>query len=218
MVETPPPKARSSWYLLIGGIFAFLASLILFISFCSPYWFESYPETYSEFVRMGLWNFCFRNYRHPSYQYDELFDGCHWVFSYKYQNIRDWMQPAWLIFVQAVMSLSVIFALLSLSCISVILMRFLLKLEVFFIGAAFVFEAIISVIMFLGVSVFGGMCYNRSWLQYPSFNHLSWAYGLAVVSMFFHMFAAAYLYADTKRAQDYRRRTSNLVYNMHPRY
>lgn len=87
------PKARSSWYLLIGGIFAFLASLILFISFCSPYWLESYPETYSEFVRMGLWNFCFKNYRHPSYQYDELFDGCHWVFSYKYQNIRDWMQP-----------------------------------------------------------------------------------------------------------------------------
>ncbi|GFX76248.1 uncharacterized protein TNCV_1233851 [Trichonephila clavipes] len=93
MVETPPPKVRSSWYLLIGGIFAFIASLILFISFCSPYWFESYPETYSEFVRMGLWNFCFKNYRHPSYQYDELFDGCHWVFSYKYQNIRDWMQP-----------------------------------------------------------------------------------------------------------------------------
>lgn len=88
-----PPKARSSWYLLIGGILAFLATLVLFISFCSPYWLESYPETYAEFVRMGLWNFCFRNYRHPSYQYDELFDGCHWVFSYKYQNIRDWMQP-----------------------------------------------------------------------------------------------------------------------------
>ncbi|GFX76244.1 uncharacterized protein TNCV_1233821 [Trichonephila clavipes] len=126
--------------------------------------------------------------------------------------------PAWLIFVQAVMSLSVIFALLSLSFISVILMRFLIKFEVFFIGAAFVCEAIISVIMFLGVSVFGGMCYNRSWLQYPSFNHLSWAYGLAVVSMFFHMFAAAYLYADTKRAQDFRRRASNLVYNMQPRF
>ena len=31
--------------------------------------------------------------RHPPYQYDEIFHGCHWIYSSKYQNIRDWLQP-----------------------------------------------------------------------------------------------------------------------------
>lgn len=41
----------------------------------------------------GLWDFCFNNYRHPPYQYDEKFNGCHYIYSYKYQNIRDWLNP-----------------------------------------------------------------------------------------------------------------------------
>lgn len=49
---------------------------------------------------------------------------------------------AWLIFVQAVMSLGLIFSLLSLSFISVVLMRFLIKFEVFIIGAACILETI----------------------------------------------------------------------------
>lgn len=48
--------------------------------------------------------------------------------------------------------------------------------------------------IFLGVAVFGGKCWDRSWLMYPNFNHLSWAYGLAVVSFFFHVFAAIFLF------------------------
>lgn len=50
---------------------------------------------------------------------------------------------AWLIFVQAVMSLSIIFCLLSLCFVSVVLMRFLLKLEVYLITASFLCETII---------------------------------------------------------------------------
>lgn len=87
-----------------------------------------------------------------------------------------------------------------------------------FVFTRFSFLFPIAALMFLGVSVFGGMCYDRSWLQYPSFNHLSWAYGLAVVSMFFHMFSACYFFADCKRAREHRRRASNLVYNMQPRF
>lgn len=43
------------------------------------------------------WPICHRDpcdlYRHPPYQYDEIFHGCHWIYSSKYQNIRDWLQP-----------------------------------------------------------------------------------------------------------------------------
>jgi hypothetical protein len=67
--------------------------ILLLIAFASPYWLSSYSYTYSPFVRLGLWDFCFNNYRHPPYQYDERFHGCHWVYSSKFQNIRDWLQP-----------------------------------------------------------------------------------------------------------------------------
>lgn len=76
-----------------GAIVALVAWIFLLIAFASPYWLSSYKYTYSEFVRLGLWDFCFRDYRHPSYQYDQKFSGCYWVYSGVYHNIRDWLQP-----------------------------------------------------------------------------------------------------------------------------
>lgn len=86
-------RVKVSTRLLAGSILVLLSWLLLLISFASPYWLSSYSHTYSPFVRMGLWDFCFNNYRHPPYQYDEKFSGCHWIFSSKFQNIRDWLQP-----------------------------------------------------------------------------------------------------------------------------
>jgi hypothetical protein len=51
-----------------------------------------------------------------------------------------------------------------------------------------------AVLLFLAVSIFGGECWRRDWLMYPNFNYLSWSYGLAVISMFFHGFAAFFVY------------------------
>ena len=46
---------------------ATLTSFILdFLAFCSPYWLESYPETNSKFLRMGIWSACFDGFIHPS--------------------------------------------------------------------------------------------------------------------------------------------------------
>lgn len=74
-----------------------------------------------------------------------------------------------------------------------------------------------AVPVFLSVSVFGGLCFERSWLQYPIYNHLSWAYALAVVAFFFHAFAALMLLGETFKARERRRRANNLIYNMQPR-
>jgi hypothetical protein len=51
-----------------------------------------------------------------------------------------------------------------------------------------------AVLLFLAVAIFGGECWRRDWLMYPNFNYLSWSYGLAVISMFFHAFAAFFVY------------------------
>lgn len=55
---------------------------------------------------MGLWMYCFEDFRFPSYQFDHLFDGCHNVFSQEYYVIREWLLPGWLLAVQAFVTIS----------------------------------------------------------------------------------------------------------------
>jgi len=63
-------------------------------AFCySPYWIQSYQETFSDFKHMGLWEYCFDQFRYPYYQFDKLFDGCHYIFSQEYYVIREWLLP-----------------------------------------------------------------------------------------------------------------------------
>lgn len=66
---------------LIGASITYVAGLFLLLSFAGPYWIESYPEMFSSFKHMGLWEYCFDRFRFPSYQFDKLFHGCHYIFS-----------------------------------------------------------------------------------------------------------------------------------------
>jgi hypothetical protein len=52
----------------------------------------------------------------------------------------------------------------------------------------------IGFLLFLAVAVFGGEAYRKDWMMYPQYNFISWSYGLAVISMFLHCFAAAAIY------------------------
>jgi hypothetical protein len=61
--------------------------------FHSPYWIQSFDETFSSFKNMGLWEYCFDNFRYPYYQFDKLFDGCNWIFSQELYVIREWLLP-----------------------------------------------------------------------------------------------------------------------------
>ena len=53
------------------------------MSFASPYWLQSWEDTQSPFKNMGLWEFCFYKFRHPDYQFDHLFHGCHPLYGKK---------------------------------------------------------------------------------------------------------------------------------------
>lgn len=76
--------------------------------FCSPYWVKSFEETFSEFKNMGLWEYCFEQFRYPYYQFPHLFDGCHHVFSQEFYVIREWLLPPWLMTVQAFVTMSLL--------------------------------------------------------------------------------------------------------------
>lgn len=73
-----------------------------------------------------------------------------------------------------------------------------------------------GVVLFLAVAIFGGQCWRRDWLMYPNYNHLSWSYGLAVISFMLHIFAAFFLYLDARTGYKLRKESRNLVMQMQP--
>lgn len=203
-----------------GALLTYIAGLLLMISFCSPYWLQSFEETFSTFKHMGLWEYCFDDFRYPYYQFDKLFTGCHHVFSQEYYVIREWLLPAWLMAVQAFVTMSF---LLSFSCQAIMALQlirlpleFILRYEYILSAIDFVCTATVAVFMFFAVAVFGGSHARRDWLMYPNFNYLSWSYGLAVISFFLHAFAAVQLYKEAKQSYELRRESRNLIMQMHP--
>ncbi|XP_022243049.1 uncharacterized protein LOC106460597 isoform X1 [Limulus polyphemus] len=200
--------------LVLGCILTFIAAVLLIIAFACPYWMESDSETDRRFVRMGLWSVCFNNYKHLPYSYDRKFDGCHWIYGYEYEDIRDWLQPGWFVFVQTMMSFALWFSMMALFTVFAIVMRVLMKLEVFLLASSAVLCVLTALPLFLAVAVFGGLCYDRSWLPGTSFNYISWAYALGVISIFFHILSSACLFSEAGKARERRRMGSNLVYNI----
>lgn len=174
--------------------------------------------------------------RHPPYQYDEKFTGCRWIYSDKYRNIRDWLQPGWFMFVQAMITLSMIFSVIGLLILSIPIMHYAQRYTVPLVGGAAVLEFLsgsltcrfLSVFMiclftpalfgFIGWLVFAIQHDTRSWLMYPNFNHLDWAFYIAVLSTVLNLVTSIMLAYETRDAQAKRQKFTNLVYNMHPRF
>merc|ERR1711953_1549783 len=152
-------RARStSRELFIASITSFIGGVFLVISFISPYWLQSWEETQSPFKNMGLWEFCFYKFRHPDYQFDHLFHGCHALYGDEYRLIREKLMPGWLMVVQLFVSLTLILAILGLLVIVSLLLRcpleWILRFEWHICGIALVCKGITAVLLFLSVCIF----------------------------------------------------------------
>lgn len=180
------------------SILAFISYLILLIAFASPYWLASYKFTDSAFKRLGLWDFCFQDYRHPAYQYDYKFSGCHWIYSQTYTNIRDWLQPSWFMFVQATTTIALCLETLGLMLISIIFMHFLIQYQLIILCLAMVFHLFTTLSLAFALLTFILKAFDRSWIMYPDFNHLDWAYYFALVSMVCNGLVTYFYYLEAK--------------------
>ncbi|CAG4922736.1 uncharacterized protein LOC123701019 [Colias croceus] len=210
------PKASNAT--LIGATITYVAGLFLLLSFAGPYWIESYPEMFSSFKHMGLWEYCFDRFRFPSYQFDKLFHGCHYIFSEEYYVIREWLLPGWLMAVQAFVTLAFILsfsAQVLLACVIIRLpLRPVLRYEWIYVSSAFVMIAVSSAFLFLAVVIFGANCYRRDWLMYPAFNVLSWSYAFAVIAFILFGVAAVLLFLESRKLYELRLEAKNLVGQM----
>ncbi|XP_043283892.1 uncharacterized protein pck [Venturia canescens] len=211
---------KASNAVVFGAFINYVAGFLLIMAFTSPYWIQSYQETFSNFKNMGLWEYCFEDFRYPHYQFDKKFEGCSHVFSYEYRVIRDWLLPGWLMVVQGFCTLSLLASYYAQVLLALVIvrwpLRFVLRFEWYFSAIACVCNAATGFMLFLAVSIFGGACWRRDWMMYPNFNHLSWSYGLAVISFMLHSLAAFFLYLDARAGYRLRKESRNLVVQMQP--
>lgn len=77
---------------------------------------------------MGIWQYCFDEFRYPLFQFDKLFNGCHHVFSKEYHAIREWLLPGWLLAVQAFMTMSFLLSFGAQAIMALQVVRFPLRL------------------------------------------------------------------------------------------
>ncbi|CAO1402483.1 unnamed protein product [Diamesa hyperborea] len=210
------PKASNA--LVVGAMLSYVGGLFLLMSFCSPYWIESYEESFSSFKNMGLWEYCFKDFSYPYYQFPRLFNGCHNIFSHEYYVIREWLLPGWLMAVQTFITLAFIYTFVALGIMACEIVRyplkFVLRYEWLLTTISFIGIAGSALFIFFGVLIFGVNAYRRDWLMYPKFNVISWSFAFAVVAMFILGFASFLLYKDAKKAYELRREAKNLVQQM----
>lgn len=132
--------------LFYGSIASYVAGILLLMSFCSPYWLQSWEDTQSPFKNMGLWEFCFYKFRHPDYQFDHLFHGCHALYGHEYRLIREKLLPGWLMVVQLFVTLALISSFLGQAVIVCLLLRapleWILRFEWHFCGIALVCKGV----------------------------------------------------------------------------
>lgn len=88
----PAPTGMLAWVGFGCTIFALAA---LCIAFASPYWYQTWPNSFNQFQNIGLWEICMDNYMHYKDDSQEIYSGCWWVFNRakKYWKLREWLLP-----------------------------------------------------------------------------------------------------------------------------
>ena len=90
--DNPAPTGFLAWAGFGCTIFSLAA---LCIAFASPYWLQTYPNSFNTFRNIGLWEVCMDNYMHHKDDSQEIYSGCWWVFSRekKYTKLIEWLLP-----------------------------------------------------------------------------------------------------------------------------
>merc|ERR1712111_92313 len=197
---------KTSDALFYGSVASFISGVLLLMSFASPYWLQSWEDTQSPFKNMGLWEFCFYKFRHPDYQFDHLFHGCHALYGDEYRLIREKLLPGWLMVVQLFVTLALMASHFGQFIIVCLLLRFplewILRFEWHFCALALVCKVATAVLLFLSICIFGAECWDRDWLLYPNYNFLSYSYAVALFSCVAFIIASLLFAKDARAAKE----------------
>lgn len=212
---------QTSNELYIGSIASFVGGVSLVISFISPYWLQSWEDTQSPFKKMGIWEFCFYKFRHPDYQFDHLFHGCHPLYGEEFRLIREKLLPGWLMVVQLFITISLILSFLGqLTSICLLLrcpLEWILRFDHPITSIGLALNASSAVLTFLSVCIFGAQCWDRDWLLYPNYNFLSYSYAVALFSCTAFIVASLLFAKDARAAKERKPFNKALLVKLNPK-
>ncbi|UYV77752.1 hypothetical protein LAZ67_15002155 [Cordylochernes scorpioides] len=202
-------ELRLACYIVLG-----LSFVLVFIAFSTSNWLASDLRVYgSAFVKIGLWEACFRSFvNREDLNLKRFYAGCRWVLTEEYQSLANILEPLGFSgFVEEVLSeassLCIFIDLTScllkdralFKCLKILkhkttlLLLPILQRSMWTISSPSVTTLCAGVCGLISIIVFGTLGHGREWMPQPEHNYLSWSFGLAVVGVFF-MFVAAVLF------------------------
>lgn len=194
-------ESKAKALAISGTVLALLATLFHILGFSTPHWLESFKQANSRFDRIGLWTACFHNFGYDRDQLGKLYDGCHWIYSYEYKPIFDWLNPRWLLAVQIMLTLGLIMNVIT--CMMLLMGRFEKGMSYRDFSSQFTTSLCMflsAILTGISVTIFGIKSdIDRLWFPRPDQNYLSWSFGLMVVSGFFGIFSGMCLMFDSFR-------------------
>jgi len=196
--EQPSPTGMMAW---LGFGCSCFALVCLAISFCSPFWLQTWPMSENRFKNMGLWHVCFYKYMQFKDDSQQMYSECWWVFSGlpKYYKLREWLTPPWFITCQVLTAGSLMIEIMTtistglifLHCCPLMNHEYLQTYGMFAAGSM-MFLA--TMILFVVGILFGWQVNDRYWLPRPDQNYLSWGFGFMVISMIFALVTGILLF------------------------
>ncbi|KAF2901380.1 hypothetical protein ILUMI_04808 [Ignelater luminosus] len=175
--------------------------IFVLIAFCTPCWLETDGKIANpQFIRIGLWEVCFKNFEEFRHQYDTRFTGCWWVFEEEYYIIHDFLLPGFFIATQFFLTLCMTLLLIAafLTWMYCFCSRHHDKylLLLMSIGADLLIAGVCGLI---GVCIFGAYGDSRDWMPNWEHNDLGWSFAMAAVGTLLLLPAGALFMVEARR-------------------
>ncbi|XP_067665560.1 uncharacterized protein [Haliotis asinina] len=187
---------------LFGLIFTVITFVCFMVGFSSPNWIEHFNKyTERQFVKMGLWEVCFKQWSYYKDYLGKKYNGCWWIFSFEYRPVWSWLNPPWLLAIQVLMVLTLMIMMV---CLIFVIMYFVkccpANKEKHYVMFSYILNFTAGAFIGISVIMFGIKAdTDRQWLPHPDSNYLSWSFGFAVLSAFFALFAGMCLLVEWMR-------------------
>ncbi|XP_018018772.1 uncharacterized protein LOC108675284 isoform X3 [Hyalella azteca] len=192
------------WSIVVSAV----SSVCIFISFASPYWLANDQRLEQpEFLNLGLWQACFRNYRDYRYFYDRIYDGCYWTLSEEMHVIDDQIRKPFFVAVQTLFTFCFVLTLIGAALTGVLVCCPGEDVEKGLLKLLAVDQTVAGVFGLVAVLVFAALGDSRDWMPHWDNNFLSWAFALAAAGVVLQLLAAVLYWVEyriTKRAEQYR--------------
>ncbi|KAJ3632861.1 hypothetical protein MTP99_009844 [Tenebrio molitor] len=189
------------------GICAVILSVTSFFfiltAFCSGYWLVNdgqIPDP--KFLRIGLWEVCFRNFEDFRHHYDNKFTGCWWVFEEEYYIIHDFLLPGFFIATQFFFTLcmTLVLVAVALTWLYCFCSRDHDKYIILLMSNA-LNHWIAGLCGLIAVITFGANGDRRDWMPYWQHNDLGWSFAFAVIGSLLLWPAGALFLAEGRRVR-----------------